>query len=276
MRSPLANICARIALLEAVCIPACGTDRSNLGDASADVTNAGANVVDASADVPPSNQDCAPGEVSCPACGGGSICMPACLPLRCSGSDAGSSDAAPTGDAGAQESGTCSVSTCPMVDAQSDVRMQPDAADAGGVDAAPLGLIRCGSSWCDALTQDCCFHADWSEYCGPKSSSCGLSCSSPASCPPSQICCATQTMAGSVTASCSSTPCTAGPGGGYQLCASEADCPGGQPCAYHLIPASDPGPIACAKCAAVSCTNPMQCCPASGSCYNPGCGSCCY
>jgi hypothetical protein len=165
-----------------------------------------------------------------------------------------------------------------MTDAQVDARMPADAADGTGVDAAPSGLIRCGSSWCDALTQDCCFHADWSEYCGPKGTSCGLSCSSPASCPPGQICCATQQSAGSVTASCSSTPCTAGPGpaSSYQLCGSDADCPSGQPCSYHLIPASDPGPIACDKCAQVSCTSPNQCCPGSGSCYNPGCGSCCY
>jgi hypothetical protein len=144
-------------------------------------------------------------------------------------------------------------------------------------DAAPAGLTRCGSSWCDAHTQDCCFHADWSEFCGQKGGSgCTVSCSSPASCPSGQVCCATQAQSGTVTATCSSTPCAgSGPVGSYQLCATQADCPGGQPCTYHVIPASDPGPIACDKCAGVSCASPMQCCPSSGSCYNPGCGSCC-
>jgi hypothetical protein len=266
-------------------VVACGTDTSTIGAPGAD-------------GAPPS-QGCASGEVYCTGCGGGGFCAQACPAVQCPSTDGGPEDAAAAGDAGGAEggacpataptycldcsgggfcvSGTCPATTCPIRDAGADAPASVDGSEGGSSDGAPAGLIRCGSSWCNAMSENCRFHADWSVYCGPKATGGGLSCSSPASCPAGQICCAWQDIAGTVTAQCSAAPCPAGPAPSspYLLCATQSDCPSGQPCSYNIIPASPGGPVACDKCAGVSCASPKQCCPGSGTCYNPGCGSCC-
>lgn len=161
MRSPRINIRVHVALLGAVCAPACGTDRNSLGDASADVAS--------------SSQACAPGEVSCAVCGGGSVCAPTCLPLRCSGGDAGASDGAPTGDASGHESGKggdSAAETGPIPsDSGGDGGLDAAQADTGadspfGSCLAPDGSFAPQPRNCANGDSDCTYFAHQLDCCG--------------------------------------------------------------------------------------------------------------
>jgi hypothetical protein len=100
-------------------------------------------------------------------------------------------------------------------------------------DAGPLpGQIQCGTSTCDAQTQVCCvtFNGQTvNETCTAQGQCNGaaLSCTSAASCPPNEVCCATLTQTQQ------SSQCQNQCQGGFQhpqLCATDGECPQGQTC----------------------------------------------
>ena len=275
------RMCLALTIFGVGSVAACGTSGSTGGGSTGDGSLPG--------------QACPSREVYCGGCGGGGFCAQACPLLECPsdaggiGGEAGGADGgacpatAPShctdcNGGGFCVSGTCPVASCPGADASSDAPVAFDAAESGPVDAAPPGLIRCGSAWCNATNETCCLHPDFTGYCAAKGTCNGLACSSPASCLLGQVCCAAQSSSGTVTSQCAASgPCPlgSGPSSAYLLCATPGDCPSGQPCSYNLIPAVSGGPLACDKCAGVSCASPKQCCPGTGQCYNPGCGSCC-
>lgn len=102
----------------------------------------------------------------------------------------------------------------------------------------PSGPIACGSSTCDAATQQCCLTFDSQ---GGASGSCtssgkcdgdlALSCASGKNCPSGQVCCADLADDNTATATCKAT-CgdTSRNGDSAQLCTADSECPKGQRC----------------------------------------------
>jgi hypothetical protein len=107
---------------------------------------------------------------------------------------------------------------------------------AGGVGgASPGGTISCFGSVCDAQTQECCATQN-SAQCLDAGQDCNgltLECSDASTCPDGEVCCAHGFGQGGdpPIAECR-TQCGGGGmgGGGFQLCASDAECLNGQPC----------------------------------------------
>lgn len=108
--------------------------------------------------------------------------------------------------------------------------MLPGARDDAEEHPSSTERTACGTTTCDAATQDCCISGSWQGTCAAKGSCTTgvLSCSGSASCSGGQICCATVATDGRPTAACAAGPCPA-----YQLCARPSECTGGQPWHGH-------------------------------------------
>lgn len=137
----------------------------------------------------------------------------------------------------------------------------------GGTGGA-AGGIKCGTSLCDAATQDCCVsgYGAMGTYACTGKGSCTtggvLTCSSNRNCGSGRYCCDECNPTGSTrlpNLTCSDAPCPC-----RQACEVDADCPGGQPCVWDR----------CNKCSGITCPMGTTCCSGSGKCVG-GCGSCC-
>jgi hypothetical protein len=99
-------------------------------------------------------------------------------------------------------------------------------------DGPAPGRISCGPGvTCDAASQECCvaFGGGGGSKCIAKGGACSgaaLSCSSAASCPSGDVCCAGRDPSGAITSTCEPTKCS---GTEQQICATDAECgPGGR------------------------------------------------
>ncbi len=98
----------------------------------------------------------------------------------------------------------------------------------------PVEPINCGDQSCDVATEICCATFQGTN-CIPASSNCmgfTLECSSAASCPGAEVCCASGSPM-NMTATCGPKCEGGGPGpggGGFQLCETDAECDEGEPC----------------------------------------------
>ena len=203
----------------------------------------------------------------CGVCPAGSVCLDGgCLPCAacptCFQCMAGRGGNGGGGSGGAGAGGASAVEAVRVAPEDAAARPAPRRDDGHGRRRGTTmpGRTACGTTTCDAATQDCCISGSWQGTCAAKGSctSGALSCSSSASCSGGQICCATVATDGRPTAACAAAPCPS-----FQLCARPAECTGGQPCTGMIFPGS---PAVCDRCAAVTCNTSQLCCPSSGIC----------
>ena len=93
--------------------------------------------------------------------------------------------------------------------------------------------IACGDTSCDGATQQCCASMNGAKCISPGDPCQGitLTCSSSANCDPGEICCASfGNGPDDAQATCKKECGGPGPGGGVQLCASDAECKNGGKC----------------------------------------------
>ena len=96
----------------------------------------------------------------------------------------------------------------------------------------PAPTIKCGQSTCDAASEVCCANRQGTS-CIPANDDCPgltLTCSSAASCSGDQVCCTEGSFQNLTTKCMASCPNMPGPGGSFQLCDSDAECPDNEPC----------------------------------------------